>query len=213
MANGRVQLNTGAVLEPLNYSVERHFDPKGMAKSLSHLCRFAGNTRVFYSVLQHTLLVSNLATEIYRERRQEGRGQNIDYFQVALMGLLHEAYEQVIGDIPGPLKDIPVMKFIKDIENQNLKDLYEFHGLDTNPEQLSIVSEADKYALAMEADAFMDIGDLVWNSFISKYSPTKYEKYIIIEEDSSNFEKWQSLWLDRYIDLVEKIRRIKEGLV
>ena len=209
MAQGKVQLNTTKVIVPLDYNPERHFDPTKMAKSLAHICRFAGNVRVFYSVLQHTLLVSNIATEIYRERRDSGENENIDYFEVALMGLLHEAFEQVIGDIPGPVKDLPELRFIKMAENKKLKDLYELHGLSTNLDQLRIVADADKYALSMEAHAFMYEHE-VWNDLMEKYPPAKYTQFELTE-DSVNFDKWVRLWTDRYIDLVEKRRRIKDG--
>lgn len=210
MANGKIQLNTGAVLEPLDWSAEKHFDPNGMAKSLSFICRFAGNTRVFYSVLQHTLLVADIATAIVRDLRAEKLDKNINYFEVELMALLHEAMEQAIGDIPGPLKDMPAMYFVKGTEHRRLAELYEFHGLQANPEQLGVVARADKYALSMEADKFMNVGDPVWNGLLSTYSPTKYSQFEI-SDDSVKFEAWQSLWLDRYAKSVEKIRRIKDG--
>lgn len=212
MASGKVQLNTGAVLEPLDYSAEKHFDPQGMAKSLSFLCRFAGNVRVFYSVLQHTLLVADIAGAIVQEMRAEKMDKNINYFEVVLMALLHEAMEQVIGDIPGPLKDLPAMYFVKGTEHQRLIELYEFHGLIASPEQLGVVARADKYALSMEADKFMNVGDPVWNGLLSTYSPTKYAQFEITE-DSFDFDKWQDRWIIRYAEVVNKIQRIKDGTI
>lgn len=58
-----------------------------IAHSLSNLCRYAGHCREFYSVAQHSILVAELCS-------QENR----------LWGLLHDASEAYLADIPRPVK-------------------------------------------------------------------------------------------------------------
>jgi hypothetical protein len=59
-----------------------------IAHALSHLCRFAGHTSRFYSVAQHSVIVSEIC----------GEGP------IGLWALLHDASEAYLNDITRPLK-------------------------------------------------------------------------------------------------------------
>jgi len=63
-----------------------------IAHALSQLCRYNGHTHRFYSVAEHSVLVSDwLASQGHRPG-------------IVLAGLLHDAHEAYVSDLPAPLK-------------------------------------------------------------------------------------------------------------
>lgn len=89
--NGCIQTYSGIHIYPL------HPDPKSInlkdiAHALSMLCRYNGHCKEFYSVAQHSVLVSRYVPKQY-----------------ALQGLLHDASESYIADLVRPIK-----KYFKD---------------------------------------------------------------------------------------------------
>jgi hypothetical protein len=71
---------------PLDPSAEM-IDIETIARALSNQCRFNGHVRNFFSVAQHSIMVSEYCAR-----------------EDALWGLLHDASEAYIVDIPRPLK-------------------------------------------------------------------------------------------------------------
>lgn len=68
------------------------FDIETIATVLSRICRFGGHTKYFYSVSQHSILLSNLMA---------CNGYNKEY---QLHALVHDAAEIFLGDCVKPVK-------------------------------------------------------------------------------------------------------------
>lgn len=78
-------------------------DPIDIAHSLSQQCRFAGHTRPFYSVAEHSVRVA----------------QELDDVEDKLWGLLHDATETYLVDLPSPIKNDTAMGFYyREIEQE-----------------------------------------------------------------------------------------------
>jgi hypothetical protein len=126
-----MQTYTGKMFWPLDPRVDE-ICIEDIAHSLSHQCRFAGHTEAFYSVAQHSLLVS-------RQRP----------LSLALWGLLHDSTEAYLIDLPRPLKRGSEMGWhYKVIENQLMEKICERFGLPT--EEPPEVKHYDNVLLSTE---------------------------------------------------------------
>ena len=81
-----IETFTGGLIDPLNPNPQS-IRIEDIAHALSNVCRFAGQSRVFYSVAQHSLIVSSLC------RAEQAR-----------IGLMHDAAEAYLGDLTRPVK-------------------------------------------------------------------------------------------------------------
>lgn len=107
-----------------------------IAHSLSMQCRFSGHVKRFYSVAQHSVLVSYLCNT-----------------EDALWGLLHDATEAYLVDIPRPLKRSGQFGAYLEFEkNMQTAICARFGLIDLEPVS---VKAADKLMLATEARDLM----------------------------------------------------------
>jgi hypothetical protein len=112
-----------------------------IAHALSQQPRFGGHTREFYSIAQHSILVSHLC-------RTED----------ALWGLLHDASEAYLQDVCRPLKALDEFGAYRAAESRLQRCIVERFSLGS--EQPSSVTVADDWMLAVEyRDLMTPVGD------------------------------------------------------
>ena len=113
-----------------------------IAHALSQQCRFNGHCLRFYSVAEHSVRVSlALPTDL------------------ALWGLLHDAAEAYVADLPRPVK--ARFPAFRDLEDRLLRRVVEKFGLPWPMPKA--VHEADTILLATEARDLMAPPPAPWN--------------------------------------------------
>lgn len=109
-----------------------------IAYALSMKCRFNGHTSEFYSIAQHCVMVSEICPN-----------------ELALAGLLHDANESYLPDVPRPVKDMPELSEYHYLENYIQATIERKFGLTLAREDNLFVKRADNVALATEGRDFM----------------------------------------------------------
>lgn len=130
-----IQTYSGRRFNPTNPVVDA-IVIQDIAHSLSMQCRFSGHTRSFYSVAQHCVLVSYIC-------------DSLD----ALWGLLHDASEAYLVDVPSPLKRSGQFESYIRYEKQMMEAICKRFGLPLG--EPHSVKKADKTLLATEARDLM----------------------------------------------------------
>lgn len=142
MANRYFRTYCGNRVHPLRPSPEE-IAIDDIARSLAQQCRFLGHTDSHYSIAQHCVLVSELVPA-----------------QDALWGLLHDASEAYLGDLPAPVKREPEMSIYRTAEDRLMACIARRFGLP--PKKPRSVTLADKVALATEFRDVTTVEDPDW---------------------------------------------------
>lgn len=170
------QIYSGKKFWPLDPKPEE-VDLKDIAHSLALQCRFNGHTNSFFSIAQHSVLVSKIVSP-----------------EQALAGLFHDAAEAYTGDIVSPLKRFLPPEF-KEIEMAIEKVIFEHFGI-KNVNHIEI-KRADKIALFTERRDVMSKSPAIWNDE-GLFEPYP-EKIIPLGPEEAEKE-----FLERYEELIKK---------
>ncbi|PIZ81725.1 phosphohydrolase [Candidatus Pacearchaeota archaeon CG_4_10_14_0_2_um_filter_30_11] len=166
-----MQIFTGKKFWPLDPKSEE-VDIKDIALSLAFQCRFNGHSNYFYSIAQHSVIVSKIVSK-----------------DQASAALLHDAAETYIGDMVSPLKRF--MLEFKEIENKIEKIIFEKFGI-KNVNQKEI-KRADNIALVTEMRDLMKSPPERWK--VASFEPI-HEKIISMGPEES-----EKIFLKRFEEL------------
>lgn len=150
-------------------------DIEVIAHALSNQCRFGGHCREFYSVAQHSVLVSYLVPAEH-----------------ALKALLHDAAEAYLVDVPSPIK--PLIPGYSVLERRVHEAVFAAFGL--TPELPPEVRHCDLVALATEKRDLMP-EDGPW-ALLEGVSTDPYEIVPLMSQTA------KKLFLDRFYELTNQ---------
>lgn len=162
-------------------------DPKWNINSIAHAlaqnARYNGNARFYYSVAEHSVLVSLLVEEL-------GLGDPME-------GLLHDAQESILTDVPSPWKSI--LPDYRALEGKLELSLRRHFGLgDIKSEG---IKKADWLALFIEANTLIPEGgaDFVDSNNLRPSALALVKKGWYI--NGFPWKKAKTVFLERYDEL------------
>ncbi len=166
---------------------------KDIAHALSHIGRFGGHTREFYSVAQHSVLVSLHVSQDWSRQ-----------------GLLHDAAEAYVGDVVAPLKpgtyffthshnsEGPLFYFttVEDRIQFAISQAFDVYGLQESTHPM--VSEIDKRLCLTEANLLMADGTEGW-PLADEYEPlgVTFDPLPPKEAETLFLARWEELTRER----------------
>jgi hypothetical protein len=167
----RIMLHSGAIFD-LGNPEASEIKIEDIAHGLAHTCRFAGQCKAFYSVAEHSVLVSEIVP------------------QAGLAALLHDGAEAFVGDMSRPLKQL-LPEYTK-IEKKIERAIFRRFGIEWPAP--SEVKTADYSVMAAEQVTLMPPGTNEWLS-AAKILPAKVEIRCLDPKAA------KTLFLDRYAKL------------
>lgn len=124
-----------------------------IARALSNICRYNGHCSRYYSVAEHSILISRMVPEA-----------------LALAALLHDASEAYVGDMPTGLKRFMGLNF-KDIEHKATQAVSRGYGIPMEQLESPVIKGFDKRILGDEAKVLMPPHEF-WEKFVQEHEPT-----------------------------------------
>lgn len=140
-----IQTYSGRQFFPLSPRPE-DIDLEDVAHALAYQTRYTGHAPEAYTIAQHSVLVSARAAELVQKRN----GTVDEVRSAALWGLLHDASEAYIVDVPRPIK--PMLTNYRELEEKVMQAVAARFALPSTV--LPEVKLADNDALVTEAHFF-----------------------------------------------------------
>jgi len=139
----KIDLNTG--LRPTQVHIE------DIAHALSLICRYGGHCREYYSVAQHSCILSN-SLQSMEEYDQDTRRR------LAAIALFHDASEAYIGDIIKDVKYSNRVQGLAQLETEIQAVIYKRFGLAPTLQDLEIIKHKEQELVAQELFSFICSG-------------------------------------------------------
>jgi hypothetical protein len=164
LKEGIINTASGKEISLLDPKPEQ-MDILDMACAMSKICRYGGRLKPFYSVAQHSILVS-----IFCDRADR------------YPGFMHDATETYLGDVPKPLKEM-LGEVYKQLERRF--DAVIFSKFNVDKERVAAIKKFDKEAMQCEFEYLIRFSGnfLEWERYNRGKMPLFIEmvKFAIVE--------------------------------
>ncbi|MCP5005495.1 MAG: hypothetical protein GY941_16390 [Planctomycetes bacterium] len=139
--NNKILTDSGLWVDLKNPSIDTILITD-IARGLANTCRYTGQCSEFYSVAQHSVLVSKAVPP-----------------EKALKGLMHDAQEAYLGDISSPLKAL--LPEYRKLEDNFQSVIYKKYNLGSIKD--ANIKKADLAVMRLELDfCFSGVHDTKW---------------------------------------------------
>jgi len=128
---------TGKTIDLTSLNIAE-IDIDDIAHALSMICRFGGHTKRFYSVAEHSYLVS-------KQMQFHGYSSNVQF-----AALMHDASEYLLNDMMRPLRRQTWMRQYNDFHTYLQGIIEERFGVQINKKDRIAISEYDRSILLDE---------------------------------------------------------------
>lgn len=169
---------------------DEDIDWNDIAHALSMQCRYNGHCNRFYSVAEHSVIMSHILPK-----------------EFALYALLHDGSEAYLSDIPSPFK--PYLLNYKELELKVQTRIYEVAGL--NPVEPQEVREVDRAMLLLEAEHLLHSRGKDWDTYEeirAHYDKRMTKKSWMVWCWTP--ERAREKWLKRFYQLMEERGEVKQ---
>jgi len=172
-ADHRIMMHSGRLFDLANPEASE-ITVEDIAHGLAHTCRYAGQCDGFFSVAEHSVLVSQIVPHS------------------KLAALFHDAAEAFIGDMSAPLKQL--LPAYREIEKKIERAIFERLGIEWPVP--TDVKRADYSVMAAEQQVLMPAGTNEWLGDMSVLPAN-------IEIRRLDPARAKALFLERYAELTK----------
>lgn len=149
-------------------------DPVDIAHSLSRQCRWKGHTKLYYSVAEHCVRVSELVASALALAELDQTGEEARLLTLA--ALVHDGHEAIIGDVSTPVKRLIGAAWAH-LEERIDAAIGARFSLDPALMRHPLVKRADAILLATEARDLMPEPPREWLPADLRPLPTRIEPW------------------------------------
>lgn len=162
------QTFSGACFYPMDPRVE-DLDAQDIAHHLAIEPRYMGATRAPNSVAEHSVRVSVLVEALMRRAYPFASERMVR--RAGLAGLLHDAPEAHVRDLPRPLKRLPALAVYREIEARNARVVETWASLPAGALEWPVVKRADDVLLWTEKRDLLNPPRFAWA--VDRFDPAQ----------------------------------------